>query len=184
MTRKRKSKRSKASGGKTKRSKKRKTKSEKLSDKCSLDSVWRVQTADVETTSTDKEVLSGWKRCKIVGREDASADYPNGSVTVQYFDDDPETDEPIKYDLITFLSSADAAPVHIDLVNDETAVCLSREHPDFNQQERGELLPVERRQVSNPKEWKKNSRKFDNVKESDFNKDEETCIYNMSMAKL
>ena len=139
-----------------KRGKNTKVQKKKILDKCTLGSVWRVQTADVETTSTGKEVLSGWKRCKIIAREDARADYPDGSVTVQYFDEESETDEPIQYDVRSFLSAADPAPIHINLVNDvATAAYLTREQPLFEQQERGELLPVERKNVSNPKKWKK-----------------------------
>ena len=37
-----------------------------------VDSLWRVKTADKETTSTGKEVLSGWQRCRIVERLDAN----------------------------------------------------------------------------------------------------------------
>ena len=87
----------------------------------------------------------------------------------------------------TFLASADPAPVHINLVDDGTAEeCLTRrEQPKFEQKERGELLPVERRHVSNPKKWKKNLRKFDDVNESDFHKDGETAVgTNVSIVEL
>ena len=69
----------------------------------------------------------------------------------------------------TFLASADPVPVHINLVDDTITEYLTRrEQPKFEQKERGELLSVERRHVSNPKKWKKNLRKFDDANESDF----------------
>ena len=44
------------------------------------DSIWRVKTADKETTTAGNEKLSGWKRCIVLENK-------QDSVQVQYFDD-------------------------------------------------------------------------------------------------
>ena len=107
-----------------------------------------MNTADTETTSSGKEVLSGWQRCIILERLGASEDNADGSVTVKYLDDDSD-DEPIEYAINDFINSADPAPNHVDLIEDVTP-SVAREQPLFEMPERGELVPLQRKLVSKP----------------------------------
>ena len=122
MSRKRKR---KSGGSKYKKTARRLTKKQRSVVKCVIGSVWRAQTADTETTVTGKEVLSGWKRYKIVDRE-VNENADDGKITVQYLDDS-DNDEPIEYDVHDFIVSADPAPVHINLVTDEVGLYVGRE---------------------------------------------------------
>ena len=45
-----------------------------------VNSIWRVKTADKETTSTGKVVYEQWSRCQIVNRMDSSEAFPEGAV--------------------------------------------------------------------------------------------------------
>ena len=56
-----------------------------------VNSIWRVTTKDPVQTETDKEVLSGWQRYKILSHTEEQ-------VTVQYLDDN-EDDDPLTYDI-------------------------------------------------------------------------------------
>ena len=112
-------------------------------------SIWRVKTADKETTTRGKEKLSGWKRCIVLERlSDEST--KQDSVRVQYFDD--TDDEPITYKISDFISAADPAPIHVDVVEDANAsVC--QEQPVFEREKKATILPLQRRKKSRPETW-------------------------------
>ena len=120
-----------------------------------------------------KEVLSDWKRYKITDRQ-VNENVDDGKITVRYFDDSDD-DEPIVYDVHDFITSADPAPVHINLVSGEVDFDfhVGRDQPDFEPQKRGEILPLLRKHVSDPKTWKNRDRKFDDVQQSSFFSSEE-----------
>ena len=130
-----------------------------------VDSVWRVKTADKETTSTGREVLSGWQRCKILERLDATGD-ASESVRVQYLDDESD-DESIEYTISDFIRSADPAPIHVDLTDVTSSV--SREQPAFQMPDRGELVPLQRKRVRNPASWANHGSTFDTTWGNTFN---------------
>ena len=109
--------------------------------KLMVNSIWRVKTADTETTTRGNEKLSGWKRCVVLERLATSDEYPQGSVRVKYFED-KEEEEPCTYDILEFIANAAPAPCHLDLTRDVGA-SVSREQPVFEMPERPELLPVQ-----------------------------------------
>ena len=106
-----------------------------------VNSIWRLKTADTETTTRGNEKLSGWKRCVVLERLATSDEYPQGSVRVKYFED-KEEEEPCTYDILEFIANAAPAPCHVDLTRDVGA-SVSREQPVFEMPERPELLPVQ-----------------------------------------
>ena len=109
------------------------------------DSIWRVKTADKETTTAGNEKLSGWKRCIVLENN-------QDSVQVQYFDD--TDNEPITYRISDFIAAADPAPSHVDVVEDANAsVC--QEQPVFEREKKSEILPLQRRKKSSPETWLK-----------------------------
>ena len=149
-------KRKRRSSVKKKVVKRRSTARDRKIAKVVVGSIWRVQTADTETTATGKEVLSGWKRCRVLKRMNADEDCAEGSVLVEYFDDKDE--EPIQYNIVDFIGAADPAPCHvIEIVADAetTNDAVGFEQPAFQPQERGELLPLQRRHFASPQLWKK-----------------------------
>ena len=120
-----------------------------------------MKTADKETSSTGKVTYEQWSRCRIIERMDASATYPEGAVKVKYLEDAAD-EEPLIYDIEHFILNADPAPRHlIDLAAAESSTSVSYEQPVLAKEERGELLPLQRKKISDPKAWKKNARKFD-----------------------
>ena len=139
---------------------KRKTKKQKLIEKLIVGSEWRVATGDTEITSTGKEVLSGWQQCSIVERLYAGDNRWGGSVRVKYTDD-ADDEDPFEYSVHDFIVNAAPAPVHESSVNVDVASAVVREQPVFVPKERGELIPLQRRSVSNPKTWLNKVRKFD-----------------------
>ena len=151
-------KRKRRSSVKKKVVKRRSTARDRKIAKVVVGSIWRVQTADTETTATGKEVLSGWKRCRVLKRMNADEDCAEGSVLVEYFDDKDE--EPIQYNIVDFIGAADPAPCHvIEIVADAetTNDAVGFEQPAFQPQERGELLPLQRRHFVSPQLWKKST---------------------------
>ena len=126
-----------------------------------VNSTWRVKTADKEITAAGKVVYEQWSRCKIIARLQADKKYPEGAVQVKYLEDAAD-EEAIIYDIGHFILNSMAAPRHlVDLVSDTSPVSITLEQPKFEQQERGELLPLQRRRIIDPKTWKKNKHKFD-----------------------
>ena len=80
-------------------------------------------------------------------------------VKVKYLDDE-ENDDPIEYDVDHFFANANPAPCHlIDLTDVATSVAL--EQPVFVHQERGELIPLQRRQETKSETWINRQRTFD-----------------------
>ena len=160
------------------RKRKRVTKKNKISKRLSardqkiakliVNSYWRVDTADNETTAGGKEVYSGWQRCIILDRLDANEDYPEGAVKVRYLDDEAG-DELFTYGISEFIQVSDPAPCHVVDLTGQVQTSVAHEQPKFEMQERGELIPLQKRKVCDPKKWKKNSRKFDNTWGGTFN---------------
>ena len=127
-----------------------------------VNSEWCVDTADSETTVTDKEVYSGWKRCIILDRLDACEDYAEGSIKVRYFDD-KEDDDPITYGIPEFIQVSDPAACHVVDLTGQVQTSVAHEQRKFEMQQREELIPLQKRKVSDPKKWQKNTRTFDNT---------------------
>ena len=161
MPRKRKSKAVAGSAKKKNNTKKtkRKTKKQLQIESLIVGSEWRVNTNDPTTTSTGKEVSSGWQRCFIVERVHAKDDRWGGSVRVEYADD-MDDDDPIEYTVREFLVNAAPAPVHVRPVADDVASSVILEQSVFVPKEREELIPLQRKRISQPKTWKKYARKF------------------------
>ena len=157
MPRKRKRQSARKRTTKKKKTTKRLTARDKKITKLIVDSVWRVATDDTDFTASGKEVSSGWKRCRILERLCETKEYPEGAVKVQYVDDG-EDDEPLTYDIVDFIHSADPAPCHIVDLSDQTETAVSLEQPKFEMQERAELTPLQKRKVSDPKSWKISAR--------------------------
>ena len=80
-------------------------------------------------------------------------------VTVQYFDDD----DPLTYNISSFCASADPAPCDIVDLTDKVQSSLTHEQSLFVMKERGELLPLQKKTVSDPRKWVKNRRTFDST---------------------
>ena len=77
------------------------------------------------------------------------------------YTDDADDEEPFEYSVHDFITNAAPAPVHECPVAADVASAVTREQPVFVPKEREELIPLQRRSVSNPKMWAKNARKFD-----------------------
>ena len=147
---------------------KKKTSHELQVDQLKVNSIWRVDTDDTVTTARGKEVSSGWQRCKITERLDATSEYPSGSVKVKYFDDD-ESEEEFEYDVNNFVQVASLAPEHVvDLTEEQGSSVLGREQPVYEPEERGQLLPVQRKDVRDETKWKNKQRKFDKTWSNGF----------------
>ena len=124
--------------------------------KLTVNSIWRVTTSDTVQTASGKDVLSGWQRGKIVSRG------KDETVTVQYFDD-KEDDEPITYDISAFLTSPDPTPCHVIELTVNIQSVVGHEQPVFVMKEREELLPLQKKKVSDPCKWSKNQCSFDEI---------------------
>ena len=150
MPRKRKSENRSKSAGPKKKSKTKLTVYDRLLLQLTVGSIWRVATKDTVKTASGKEVLSGWQRCKILSRTE-------DNVTVQYLDD-KEDDDPLTYGIPCFVASADLAPSHFVDLTGHVETAVSHEQSVFVMQERGELLPLQKKKVSDPTKWAKNQR--------------------------
>ena len=89
-------------------------------------------------------------------RSDASEKFVSGTVQVKYFDEK----EIIEYDIEHFLANAHPASYHIIDVTANASSSVQQEQSKFVSQERGDILPLQRRHVSQPIGWKKNQRVF------------------------
>ena len=112
-----------------------------------------MKTADEEVTKSGRVVSSGWQRCRIVQRSDASEKFASGAVQVKYFDEK----EIIEYDIENFLANAHPAPCHIIDVTANASSSVQQEQSKFVSQERGDILPLQRRHVAQPSVWKKST---------------------------
>ena len=67
------------------------------------------------------------------------------------------------YEIHHFIQNAHPAPQHLEDIATASSgqVAVNFEQPVFKKQERGKLLPLERRRISDPTKWKKNLRAFD-----------------------
>ena len=102
---------------------------------------------------SDKEVLSGWQRCKILSKTD-------NQVTVEYLDDEEEN-ESLTYDISCFVASATPAPSHVIDLTENVQSSVSHEQSVFVMKERVELLPLQKKKVFDPSKWIKNQRKLE-----------------------
>ena len=60
------------------------------------------------------------------------------------------------------MANAHPAPSHLDVVDaDSASSAITHEQTPFVMKERGELLPLQRKRLSDPSKWIKNQRKFD-----------------------
>ena len=115
----------------------------KLASELTINSIWRVKTADKETTASGKVILEQWSLWQITDRLGASATHPEGSVKVKYLEDAAD-EEAITYDIGHFILNAKPAPRHlVDLSLDAPQqVSVSYEQSVYEKQERAELLPL------------------------------------------
>ena len=86
-------------------------------------------------------------------RSDASEKFASGAVQVKYFDEK----EIIEYDIEHFLANAHPAPCHIIDVTANASSSVQQEQSKFVSQERGDILPLQRRHVAQPSVWKKST---------------------------
>ena len=136
----------------TKRKKKLTVRDRKIA-KLIVDSVWRVKTSDPVTTATGKETTSGWQKCKVIS-------VTEDEVTVKYFDEEEDGDD-FTYDIEQFIANADLAPSHVVDLTGNVQISVSHDQDVFVLPERSELLPLQKKRISDPKRWKKNQREFD-----------------------
>ena len=88
---------------------------------------------------------------QVVAKFESCDEFSSGSITVVYLD---EQQEKITYGIDGFLAAADIAPQHIETVNlDEDDAVLSLEQKAFVPHARGEVQPLEKKQICTPAKW-------------------------------
>ena len=103
-------------------------------------------------------------------RSDASKKHNNVSVVVEYFGEE-DTEKTFEYIIDHFLTNGDLAPCNVIDMTENSLTSVSRDQSIFKMQDRADddVLPLQRRHVTKPKECMKNKRVFDLTWGNTFN---------------
>ena len=104
---------------------------------------------------------------------------------MKYFGEE-DTGEVFEYSIDDFLVNGDLTKYHDIDVTENSPTSVSQEQSTFKIRECGEMLPLQRRHVAQPKKWAKNQRVFDLIWGDTFDSSNDNlhCIPKCTIKKM